>query len=177
VVVNTLLERPQLRGMAQKFYRENLADASDRHRQWARGYYAQVAGTQTTRFWRERAGTASLPEVTRPEAAPVVAPSTPLDLSPGLELVEMPCVVDRLIEARPAVRHPVLASPVAFLGEVELAPLLRCVRRGMTPTELVRAWMPRVPPQKGSAIAHWLVSRGLLVPLEVGSVATDRGLA
>jgi hypothetical protein len=106
-----------------------------------------------------------------------MASNTPLDLSPGLEIVELPCVVDRLIEARPAVRHPALASPVAFLGDVELAPLLRCVRSGMTPPELVRAWMPRVPPQRGSAIAQWLVSRDLLVPQKAEALATDRGLA
>lgn len=177
VVVNTLLERPRLQRLAQRFYRENLAETSDRHRQWAQGYYAQAAGTAATSFWRERAGAAALPAVTHPETAPPVAPSTPLDLSPGLEIVELPCVVDRLIEARPAVRHPALASPVAFLGDVELAPLLRCVRSGMTPPELVRAWMPRVPPQRGSAIAHWLVSRGLLVPQKAEALATDRGLA
>jgi hypothetical protein len=53
-------------------------------------------------------------------------------------------------------------------NEVELAPLVRCVRRGMTAPELVRSWMPRVPPQQGSAIAHWLVSRGLLIPQHAG---------
>lgn len=177
VVVNTLLERPQSQGMAQRFYREHLAEASGRHRVWARGHYAQVAGIQATRFWRERAETSASFAVTQPEVVPPIAPGTPLDLSPGLEIVKLPCVVDRFIEARPAVRHPGLASPVAFLGEVELAPLLRCVRRGMTAPDLVRSWTPRVPPQQGSAIAQWLVSRGLLIPHPVGAVAMARGRA
>jgi hypothetical protein len=82
-----------------------------------------------------------------------------------VEIVELPCVVDRFIEARSAVRHPSLVVPVAYLEEVELAPLLRRVRSGMTPRELARSWMPRVPPRKGLAIAQWLVSRSLLVPL------------
>ena len=179
VVVNTLLERPRSHGMAQTFYREHLAEASGRHRLWARGHYAQVAGTAATRFWRQRAGAPAPSAVTQPQAAPPIAPGTPLDLAPGLEIVDLPCVVDRYIEARPAVRHPCLASPVAFVGEVELAPLLRCVRRGMTPPELVRSWMPRVPPQQGSAIAHWLISRGLLIPQQAGAAlgidpATER---
>ncbi|HYN79360.1 MAG TPA: NAD(P)/FAD-dependent oxidoreductase [Lamprocystis sp. (in: g-proteobacteria)] len=181
VVVNTLLERPQAAGMAQQFYRDHLAEASGRHRIWARGHYAQVADTAATRFWRERAETPLASAITPPEVAPPIASpiagSTPLDFAPGLDIVDLPCVVDRFIEPRPAVRHPRLTSPVAFLGEVELAPLLRCVRRGMTPPDLVRAWMPRVPPQQGSAIAEWLVSRGLLVPQPMGAVAIGWGRA
>ncbi len=176
VVVNTLLERPRSHGLAQSFYREHLAAAAGRHLDWARGHYARAAGARVTRFWRERAEAssplpASAPEAadfTPSEAASSVAESTPLGLSPGLEILDLPCVVDRLIEARPAVRHPGLASPVAFLGEVELVPLLRCVHGGMTASELVRSWMPRVAPQLGSTIARWLVSRGLLVPQQVG---------
>jgi flavin-dependent dehydrogenase len=177
VVVNTLLQSPPLQGMAQTFYRENLTGTSDRHRVWTRGCYARMVGTQATRFWMERAGVATLPEATRPEAVRPIAADTPLELSPGLEIVDLPCVVDRLIEARPAIRHPSLSSPVAFLGDVELAPLLRCFRSGMTPPELVRAWTPRVPPREGSDIALWLLSRGLLVPQASGPAALQRGPA
>jgi hypothetical protein len=81
-----------------------------------------------------------------------------------VEWVELPCVVDRFIETRLAVRHPTLGTPVAYLGELELAPLLGCVRAGMTSRDLARSWMPRVPPGRGLSIAQWLVRRGLLVP-------------
>jgi 2-polyprenyl-6-methoxyphenol hydroxylase-like FAD-dependent oxidoreductase len=164
-VVNTLLRRPQAQALARQFYRENLSGASTRHRAWARGHYAQVAASRTARFWRERAKATTLPELAPPGAEAVVPPDVTLRLSPGVEIVELPCVVDRFIEARSAVRHPSLVVPVAYLEEVELAPLLRRVRSGMTPRELARSWMPRVPPRKGLAIAQWLVSRSLLVPL------------
>lgn len=163
VVVNTLLQRPQAQALARQFYRESLGEASTRHRVWARGHYAQVAAHRTARFWRERAEGVTLPEVA-PLAVDTTVPSdATLRLSPRVEIVELPCVVDRFIEARLAVRHPSLAAPVAYLGEVELAPLLRCVRGGMTPRDLARSWVPRVPPRNGLAIAQWLVSRGLLV--------------
>ena len=162
-VVNTLLQRPRAQALARQFYRESLNQASTRHRAWARGHYAQVAASRTARFWRERAEAATLPDVAPPGAEATVPPDATLRLSPGVEIVELPCVVDRFIEARPAVGHPSLAAPVAYLGEVELAPLLQCVRSGMTPRDLARSWMPRVPPRKGLAIAQWLVSRGLLV--------------
>jgi hypothetical protein len=176
VVVNTLIHRPRSSDLAQRFYRENLADASDRHRSWTRGYYARVAGTRATRFWHERGDPADLTAVGRPELAPPAPPHTPLDLSSRVEIVELPCVLDRFIEARPAVRHPSLGSPVAFLGDVELVPLLRCVRGGMTVPELLHSWMPRVPPDQGLSIARWLMARGLLVPHERDPIAHDRGL-
>jgi hypothetical protein len=176
VVVNTLIQRPRSRDLAQRFYREHLAEASDRHRAWARGYYAQAASTQATRFWCERGDPTDLAAVDPPEPVPPLPVETPLDLSSRLEIVDLPCVLDRFIETRPAVRHPSLTSPVAFVGDVELAPLLRCVRGGMTAPALVRAWMPRVPPVKGLSIAHWLITRGLLIPQARGAGAADRGL-
>ena len=173
-VVNTLLRRPRAQALARQFYRENLSEASTRHRAWARGHYAQVAANRTARFWRERARSTTLPVLAAPGAAATVPPDATLRLSPGVEIVELPCVVDRYIEARPAVRHPSLAAPVAYMGEVELAPLLRCVRSGMTTRDLARSWMPRVPPAKGMAIAQWLVSRSLLVPLAGAPSTTER---
>jgi flavin-dependent dehydrogenase len=164
-VVNTLLQRPHARALAQRFYRESLHESSRRHHAWAANHYAQVAARRAVRFWEERAADAPAPDdrATRPVAA-AVPPDVALRLSPGVDIVELPCLVDRFIETRPAVRTPDLAAPVAYLGELELAPLLQSVRSGMTPRDLARAWMPRVPHRQGLAITQWLFARGLLVP-------------
>ena len=172
-VVNTLLQRPRAQALARQFYRDSLGGASARHRDWARGHYAQVAASRTARFWRERAEDANSAGPAPPPADATVPPDATLRLSPGVEIVELPCLVDRFIEARPAVRAPALAGPVAFLGDWEIAPLLRCVRNGMTPRDLARSWMPRVPLRNGLAIAQWLVARGLLVPQANAPVAME----
>ena len=122
VVVNTLLQRPRAQALARQFYRESLSEASTRHRAWARGHYAQVAASRTARFWRERAAAASSPDTAPPGAEATVPPDAPLRLSPAVDIVELPCVVDRFIEERPAVRAPSLGAPVAYLGDLELAP-------------------------------------------------------
>jgi flavin-dependent dehydrogenase len=163
VVVNTVLQRPRAQALARQFYRDSLSEASAQHRAWARQHYAQVATSQTDRFWQERAVGATAPDATWSSPEIPVSPNTPLRLSPGVEFVELPCVVDRFVEARSAVRSRFVDKPVAFLGNVELAPLLRSMRRGMTPRELVRSWTPQVPPRTGMAIAQWLISHGLLV--------------
>jgi hypothetical protein len=100
-----------------------------------------------------------------------------LDLFSSVEIVELPCVLDRFIEAQPAVRHPSLNSPVAFPGDVEPVPLLRRVRAGMTVPEMLRFGMTWITPDKGLSVAHWLMARRLLVPHERGPMACDRGLA
>ena len=176
-VVNTLLQRPWAKAPAWQFYRESLKEASVRHCAWACGHYARVAASRKARFWRERAGASSPPDFVPPGADGAVPLDAPLRLSAGVEIVERPCVVDRFIEIRSAVSFSPTVSPVAYLGDLEVAPLLRDVRIGMTPRELVRSWMPRVPPQQGLAIVQWLVTRGLLVPNANAPVALEERYA
>jgi flavin-dependent dehydrogenase len=163
VVVNTVLRRPQSAKLAQQFYRDRLAERSVRHRAWASDQYsrADVAG-KGGRFWQERVA----PPVPVPvPAKPAVPRDVPLELAPQVAIRPVPCVVDRFIASRPAVTSPALESPVAYLGGLELAPLVCQARAGMTLQDLVRAWMPSVRPAEGAAIANWLVTRGLLVPV------------
>lgn len=177
VVVNTLLQRPWAQDCARQFYRNSLGESSRKHRDWARGHYAQAAASRASRFWRERAEAAPSPERVLPEPEVAVLPDTPLELSPDAEIVELPCVVDRFVEVRSAVSCPALDGPVAYLGNLELAPLLRGMRSGMTPRQLVHSWAPRVPPPRGVEIARWLVSRRLLVPQAGVPVEMERGAA
>jgi hypothetical protein len=175
VVVNTLLQRPGQRDLAMRFYPESLAEASKRHRDWARSHYARAASTRAARFWRERAEAAPPPDTVSPELGGDALSEVPLRLSPQVQVVEVPCVVDRFIELRLAVRSTTLDAPVAYLGGMELVPLLRRVRNGMTPRAIVRSWMPGVPPETGLAIAQWMVSRQLLVPCPDTPVALGKG--
>lgn len=174
VVVNTLLHRPESAALARQFYRDRLSEAATQHQLWARGHYAKVAASRPASFWRERAEAAAAVDSSPSWSEAKLAPGAPLGISPGVEIVELPCVVDRFIEARPAVRTPALGAPVAFLGDLELAPLLCSVRSGMTPREIARSWRPRVSPPLGMTIVQWLVARGLLVSLAGGPVAGER---
>jgi hypothetical protein len=173
-VVNTLLQRPQAQGLARQFYRDSLSEASTRHRTWARGHYAQVAVSRPARFWQERGEVGSAADAAPPGVEALVSPDTPLRLSPGVEIVELPCVVDRFIESRSAVRSPALNTSVAYLGDCELAPLLRSVRSGMTPRDLVQSWTPQISPRRGVEIAKWLVARGLLAPCPDRAATLER---
>jgi flavin-dependent dehydrogenase len=185
VVVHTILRRPDSAETALRFYRDTLERASDRHHEWASGHYAAVAARRHAPFWLERAAPTtstgvpsaqppSHPAPARGDAmgqvvgrgAPVRLPGvdTPLEVSPDLEYVDLPCIDGSFVAVKEALRHPHLEEPLAFLGGHELAPLLRELRPGLTPPQVARSWSARVPPETGLAMAAWLVRHGILVP-------------
>jgi hypothetical protein len=170
LVVNTLSRRPALVEPALAYYRQSLADASARHQSWASSHYGLVAAIRDDAFWASRAAEAS----PRPEPAPPrpvderAIMATHLALSRDLEIVATPCLGEEFVEVRPALRHPSLDGPVAFVQGHELAPLLGQLRAGMTPIQLARAWANRLPVETGVAIASWLLSRGILVDATAG---------
>ncbi len=169
VVVNTLLRRPENTDAAVRFYRESLAQASDRHRTWAAGHYATVAARERSAFWTDRSIPVGSPQPYVPPAPPEemsaqLASGAAVQVSPDAELIEVPRLGSDFVALGPALCHPALDGPVAYLGGWELAPLLREVRTGMTPLQVVQSWAPRVPVESGLAIAGWMLGRGILVP-------------
>lgn len=175
VVVNTLLRRPSSAPLAREYYLQSLREASSRHQSWARDYYGLVAAKRSSAFWQDRAAGArpQSAEFGSPDLEPL-HPDMSLQVSPEVRIREVPCVLDRFIEAKPALCSPALDSPVAFLGGIELAPLLCRIRNGMTLVELLQTWAPELPPSRGIAIARWLHSRGLLMSRVGSSLAMER---
>ncbi len=184
VVANTLLRRPGSGEAAMRFYRDSLRAASDRHREWAGGHYAAAAARRDDSFWNDRATSAPAHYDTPQRAqAGAMSPAgtgavedlpgvdTPLQLSAGLEFVDLPCIDGTFVAIKEALRHPALEGPLAFLGGHELAPLLRELRPGLTPPQLARSWSARVPPDAGLAMTAWLVRHGILVPHTGGGQA------
>jgi len=171
IVVNTLLREPGSRDAAIGFYRDRLRETSDHHRAWTAAHYATVAATRPGPFWTARAGghddrPARLPP--REPSATHVPDDCPLVLSPEARIVARPCLDAEFVRVRPAVDHPSLDGPVAFLGGRELAPLLQGIQPGMTAAALAFHWSSTLPPTSARDIARWLVARGILVPQSSG---------
>lgn len=167
VVVNTLLRKRECTDAAIRFYDESLTRASDRHRAWAAEHYATVAAREPGAFWTARSASLEPPaaDIGLPQADVVASMTvrTPVQLSPDAELVDVPRLGCEFVALGPALRHPALDAPVAYLGGWELAPLLRDVRAGMTLLQLARTWSVHVPFESGVAIAGWMFARGILV--------------
>jgi flavin-dependent dehydrogenase len=171
IVANTLLRRPDAADLAIDFYRAQLSDASERHRRWAADHYGTVAANRGGQFWAERSkgreAAESAPALEPVDARAMAAMS--VELSPEAAFVETPCLDGEFVGAAPALRHPRLEIPVAYLGGRALAPLLKDLPPGRTPLQIARAWSNRMPLESGLAIAGWLVNHGVLVRTADGS--------
>ncbi|MDE2471367.1 MAG: tryptophan 7-halogenase [Bradyrhizobium sp.] len=164
VVANTLLRRPGSTDAALNFYRAQLGECSERHRRWAAEHYRDVAERCAHPFWQQRAG-----QKAAPDPAPLRAidargfATTPMELSSELEFASTPCLQGDFVSLASALHHPRLASPIAFLGRRELAPLLRMLQPGRTPLQIAQSWSNHMSLESGLAIAGWLVNHGILV--------------
>lgn len=166
IVVNTLLRRSERTTAAIRFHHDSLRQASDRHRAWTGEHYATVAAREPARFWSARSSLRPPVPATGDSPAHVNALITAhaqVQLSPHAQLTDTPRLDADFVGVGPALRHPALDAPVAYLGGWELAPLLGEVRAGMTPLQVARAWSPRVPFESGIALVGWMLGRGILV--------------
>jgi flavin-dependent dehydrogenase len=162
IVANTLIGRPERARAAIGFYVAQLAAASEQHAAWAGGHYA-AAGREGP-FWRARARAAEA----EPEPAALdreFLASAPLALSPQAEWRDTPCLGEAFVTLEPALTHPHLPRPVAYLGGTPLAPLLQGLQGPRTALDLARGWRPQVPFETGLQIAAWLAARAVLAPL------------
>jgi 2-polyprenyl-6-methoxyphenol hydroxylase-like FAD-dependent oxidoreductase len=166
--VHTLLARPANASSAFSFHTERQREAVEQHAAWAASHYQEMARFAESPFWRRRAASA-LQRPAEPTAPPDVADPAallhvPVMLSGGTRIVEVPCIQGDFIEPCRALQHPSLPRAVAFLGGVELAPLLDEVERGGTLLAIVSRWSPRVPMRRGLELAAWLIANGVLRP-------------
>ena len=164
IVANTILRKPERAEIAISFYRDQLADASESHRRWAAEHYGAVADARGGAFWAARAEgrRSATPPAEEPFDGRALA-ATPLELSPHAALVATPCLAGEYVDAAPALVHPRLARPVAYLGGCALAPLLEGLPAGLTPLEIARWWSDRASIETGLALAGWLIRQGVLV--------------
>jgi 2-polyprenyl-6-methoxyphenol hydroxylase-like FAD-dependent oxidoreductase len=152
-------------GVAMTFYQTSLEEASVRHRNWATGYYAEAARTRSAAFWQMRA--AAVPDKPPDRRAafddPLRVAAQPVRLSRDLVIADVPCIEGEFITLKPALRHPLLAGPVAFLGGQLLAPLVSDLRSGATLVEIAQDWSHRMPFRSALSIAMWLRHNGILI--------------
>jgi hypothetical protein len=84
-------------------------------------------------------------------------------LAPEAALVGTACIEGDLVVERPALQHPALGRPVAFVDEVAVTALLDPLRPGATLLDLVQAWSRRLSLSRALRVAGWLIRCGVLV--------------
>lgn len=162
VVVNTLLRRPELAGAACRYHEESSASSFAEQISYAASHHAVVAARHPTPFWLARSTGPA------PNQAPVVSPPSgqvdaPLRVSPAAWLADVPVLEDTYVALRPALHHPNLARPVAFIDGIAIAPLLDGVTPGASGARLMQHWSQSIPGPSAGRILNWLRANAVLV--------------
>lgn len=184
IAIHTILTRPENTPAVLRFCRERQIETSAYHHRVATQYYFVQHAISGQTFWRERARLPPEYELPSIRPAPTLAASEGtavgdscrFALSEEVSCEEMPCIVGDIIRNVTAVAHPSLTRPVAFVKNVEVAPLLRAVDSGGTVAEIIRGWSPFLLEGGGPELFHWMRSAGLIVRVQAdGRTQPDEG--
>jgi hypothetical protein len=185
VIVNTLLKSPENKTLAIDFYRARQKEKMNQHAAKTAEFYRQRSVVCDQPFWRQRAGTVDSPApIVREPIAPIVSHTgaqivsdlrAPIDtdrvqLSHAVKIISTPVLGDDLVISLPTLHHDALERPVAFVGGVEIAPLLSRILPGQTIQTVVKTWSQQLPIELCYGIVEWLWSRRILVPVESGDM-------
>jgi hypothetical protein len=166
IVLHTILSAPDQTEAAVEFYRTQQVDAVARSCRVAAQLYAAADRFAEAPFWRRRATSVAVtPAIGAvPHVVTPLRPNQCLCLSEALRVVDTPAIVGDLIRRVPALVHPGLTQPVAFLGPTALAPLLTDLVAGRTAEAVLRLWTQRLALRDGMRILHWLWQMGIIIP-------------
>jgi flavin-dependent dehydrogenase len=175
IVCHTILTSASRKHAAIEFYRTRQIETVDRHQQFAARHYGEHQSFSEQEFWVRRAPTAdaSLPRV--PRALSIHAPDAgcPIQVSKDVAIVEIAVIDGNTIELRPAVNHPGLERPVAFLNNIQVAPLLASIVSGQTLEYTLANWSCTVSRATGLQLLHWMWSRQIIVPVNSSAYTTE----
>jgi flavin-dependent dehydrogenase len=163
-VINTLASHPANAKAAIDFYRERQIEKIRQHAIKAAAFYDERAAVCDQQFWRQRA-ISSVASTTTPFEMEKLEATCRIRLSNLAKLESMPTIQANMICLAPVLRHAALDRPVAFLGEVDLVPLLRQIRPGETADSVAEGWSSRIPLDLSWKVLGWLWHRRIIVPV------------
>ena len=176
IVCHTILNTPANTSAAMQFYRVRQAQAVEQHGRWAARYYAEQNSFRPHEFWAARAEGAwqarPLPEPSRTRPSEECC----IERSKDAIIVETAVIRRDVVELSPAITHPELDRPVAFVGEIAVAPLLQAVVSGQTVKDTLHQWSQSVPAAAALQILHWMVSRRIIVPVTSAAGVNTNGI-
>jgi hypothetical protein len=159
-VIHTILSAGDVEA-AIEFYCQAQQGAVFQHRRIAAELYNQQRLYESP-FWHDRSQFA---EPTRPLSALPVAlsPERRLRLSPEARVADLPIIDGTIIRRYPALAHPALDRPVAWLGPVALGLILSTFATEETVASLLWRWSDKMPENAARQTLGWLLQQRIVV--------------
>lgn len=181
IAIHTALRDPADTCLARSFYAGRLADAAARHARWAREYYRLAWPGPNNAFWRDRSthrgGDGQEKASNAGETVGFsmsndnvifasLASGLRFGLSNEARILSTPCIVNDRVQIREAIDHRRFDGPVAFLGDIEIVPLLRIViaTLPLTAERLLARWLQVLTKTAAMQLLTWLLRHEVLIP-------------
>jgi hypothetical protein len=161
IAAHTLRARPADTRVACAYFTNLQAEVVARHRRWASECYAEQRTFRDRPFWSERS---------RPFEPAAHAPHKPsplprdarLRLSARATVQPTPSVLGDLVALAPALAHPGLERPVAFIQDRPVSTLLDGIAASSTPTVVAQRWSHALGIDAAWRTLGWWWSAGVL---------------
>ncbi len=166
IACHTILTAAANGPAARQFYRERQAEVFNQHSEWAARSYAEQESFKAQEFWKKRAHPRSTSPARPMRHLSLFAPSQEcrIQVSKDVVIVETPVIDGETIQFSPAIAHPALDRPVAFLDDIPVVALLGRVVSGQTLGDTLKSWSRNTSADEGLRILRWMWSRQLIVP-------------
>jgi flavin-dependent dehydrogenase len=166
IAVHTLLTEPTQAAAAIAFYDQKLQDTLTRSQHTAAQVYATQAAHPPTPFWQQRSQVAAVAAVAAPpweQNTAGLAIDSPIRLSAAVSLRPTAVIQGKTIRWVNALHHPALAQPIAYLGDIAIAPLLTQLVAGQTVWDLMQHWSTQHHQSTIWQLLQWLWSQHMIV--------------
>lgn len=164
---HTIIERPDDAALAIAFYTAAQRDAFDFHARVAAHVYREALEKWSSSFWHQRAGgdseATSLEPRIRSTAQPIPPDlTTTVQVSDGVRVVSAPVLAHDFVVPGTRILVPGLDHGMAFIGGVELGPLLAVAQQPVSVERMLETWGVRLERDRAIAIFESLWAHGLL---------------
>jgi flavin-dependent dehydrogenase len=159
-VVNTILRRPQDGDAALSFFRARQQEAVARDREIGGRHYRAQAAFASNAFWTGLTGEHADAQGFRRSDPPPA--DVPLHLSERASLRSEPVITGDYVSLAPALAHPGLDRPIAFVRNVPIAELTASLRGGAVLPVLMEQWAGRLPEREARNLLATLWSRNVI---------------
>jgi flavin-dependent dehydrogenase len=164
IVVNTLKKHPQDSQLAVDFYVARQQETITRSQKTAASFY-QESRYQESLFWKKRSQIKNDKQIflNISDNNDIIDSSYKICLAHEVKIVNLPTIEGNFIIATPAINHPLLDRPVAYLGNIAIVPLLKYILPMQTVMQIILQWSHFLPVEQCWAIMEWLWKKRIIV--------------